>query len=347
MEVSRSFPVELNASSAELEERYQPVRFVATSDAGYHFVTAVPRQWQVVRAETSPPDQNRPVQTLLLAQAQDGSESEIEIFSSLIEREMHPSDWAQVVLESRGHKILAQRRLPTDFGDAGDFLTETEDNRGTIVSRVFAIKDYNRLFIIHGRSRSQAYAADAVDYLCSIQATRLLQPTALICAEPLKEFHIAVPMLCQFRVPQKWERRPAPATAGGVSFQLHDIERERVTGAMQATTLPLQEADNPAALCDQYLDQLGGRGYAVGVRDTHEPAPPEGFQGAIVYRIAGTRNEAAMDGKCAVLSHGAGWFILASLGVGPETHRELWSIHDRAFAIALQTLAAGGATAES
>lgn len=332
------FPTELTASQDELEERYHPVRYVAPEDKSYHFVIGVPKSWKIAQSSDTPPDQDEPVRTMLMIHAE--HDAEIEIFCALLEREMHPVDWVRIVLESRGHTILKERRLPTDYGDAGDLLTEIEDEKGTIISRLFVMKDHNRLFIMHGRSRMKTYPDDADHFLCAMLSMRMLNPTSLVSAEPLKELHISKPMSCRFRIPQKWERKAAPASEGGVSFQLQDIDEDTVISSIQVTTLLPDGADGPSELRDQYVTQLRERDFKIDVESQAEREPPDGFRSAILYRLSGMKNDAEVAGQCAVFEHEEGWLVIASFGIGAESHQELWSIHDRAFEIVLQTLSA-------
>lgn len=336
------FPTRVPFSKERVEAEY--VRHTATRcpNPDFHFSLVLPREWQPVDVPAAPP-QPEAASELALFRPPGVGGVEIAVTGVLLDREVAPADWLDLLLEGTGHEVLRERRGPTPGGDVLDALSKWTADGATYLGRSFTLKDRDRLFLLEARTSEGDYGRYANDFLMAIAGFQLLNPSDWPLAERLRSFSRREPSDVLLLYPESWTCSEDPtggADAMNVSF--NNVVGDRSAGQVNVLAVELSLELSPQGVVDRYLEEVRSSGVPAGEVVLVPAQPVDGFVEAWEGETRAFVDGGEVEVRAFVGSRPDAWFLFAMLSPSRTTRADVWAINKRAFEVILQNVRTTG-----
>lgn len=328
---------QIRSTDEELAEHYYEASFQEDLEASYQFKVALPKTWTRKTLTVNYPNQDGSIE-LLARVLSEGNHSSLSVWCTLLPREVNPSDWLLLWVKTQDYQLIDARKLPTQYGTVGDCIASKVIDGEAYISRLFAIKDGNRLFLLNQSTPQDSYKDHEEAFLVGVQTFSLLTPTKELYAEPFTQEQIKKPYPITYRKPESWSKFVEHEESNDeLSISFTNQLSDQIMGKINLIMIAAVHELSTQELLSAWFKKLRLNGYKI-ISDmdnlqTHQ------YDGKEVISWAGHANadESLVSLNTTIIYHKRGTLMINLISPPPSSNHEAWAINYRYYEILLKT----------
>ncbi|MFQ5569493.1 MAG: hypothetical protein ACE5G0_07445 [Rhodothermales bacterium] len=331
------FPTEHPYDERQLGQLFWQCSHTRCPDPDFHFSLLLGQNWRPVDVPSEAPEPGEPsVIAYFRSLDRPGLRGEVEVTALLLPREVAPADWLDAYLEHHGHTVVNRREEATPGGAVADVLTRSWGERGWLISRWTAIKDFNRLFVIQARSYEPYYYKHTQAFFVALSSFEVLHTSGWPYAERLLSFSRRYPGDFCFFYPESWQLQVDPDShMHALGVDVVNQHGDAPLGKMRLNTVAREHLHNVQELADQYVETLKATDLEVPPIRLFPREEVGGFEEMWEGKATVSTGSDGLDIRLTAGKRPDAWFLVALLCPTRETDVESWAVNKRAYEIML------------
>lgn len=322
-----------------IEDNYINLKFKTGYKTEYQFTIIIPKKWKEYPSSISKyPSPEIPVAMIAkIFNTEKSSSADIEIWSTKLPREIHPSDWLHLWIETQGYTIQDSRTIPSSYGLVGDCVAQKYIENQLYTCRIFAFKDKNRLFFLIAKTLAANYKIHEESFLLAIQSFSLINPTKELYAEPFVEKKVNLPYQALLRHPQQWkERIETPESKTETSISFINKEGDIVLGQINIVLLSKITPTSPRKMLDTWLTKLDLNHILVD-KNTNIDVKQIEHKTLATWKGEGKSGNTSIELHSNMINHSQGMLMINLITPPAIDNYEVWAVNRRSYEIIFGT----------